>query len=877
MTLVGREEEAAALDALFRDCRLGKGAVAVICGPVGSGKTSLLGALTAQAAAAGAIVLSAVAARAERDLQLGVIQQLASSNALARCLAVLIEEGPAATLLRQPRPQTVSPVLARACDQVLKALAELSEGQPVVIAVDDLQFADIASIQCLSYLARRASAFRILIALTECSRLLPADRLLHAEILRQSNCTRIALAPFSATGLTVMLRQRFGSGSAQRLASACHTLTGGSPLLIKALAEDSSRPPGEPATLVPGNAFASAVVTCLHRYEPDTVEFAYALAVLGDDATCDLLGELLAISPESAAHRIKALTASGLLEAGQFRHPAVRQAVLDHMTAEERAALHGRAAQALYDGGAALAVLVSHLVDAQRIEARWVVPVLREAAEQALACGEVSRAISYLRRAEGDCADDQQRASIRLMLAAAEWRVNPEGAARRLAPLVTDAQHGRLDDDSLSELVYYLLWMGDTDNASQILASLGSEPGPPAGSPLGFLYPGLVRTSARPGGKEGGEAVVMAERVLQERTLNDPTLASTTTALMTLICDDMLDRAAFWCNLLLRECGGDQESPLWNAVLTGFLAMIETRRGNLAVAENQARTALALLSPKAWGVAIGGPLSSLLLTTTASRKHDDAAACLRVPFPEAMFGTPYGLLYLYGRGDYYLGTGRPHAALADFSECGCRMTAWGLDQPGLVPWRVKVAEAYLLMGETDKARMFAQEQLARVRDRSPRTRGMSLRVLALAGQPSKRTTLLRESAEILKESGARLELAYTFSELSNAHHELGEHSRAQWAARQARNLADRCGAQALRVRLSKSDMDLWEPGSAMDHGLLAHLSDAEQRVAELAAYGYTNTQIAGKLYVTVSTVEQHLTRVYRKLGVAGRAELPIGI
>lgn len=45
----------------------------------------------------------------------------------------------------------------------------------------------------------------------------------------------------------------------------------------------------------------------------------------------------------------------------------------------------------------------------------------------------------------------------------------------------------------------------------------------------------------------------------------------------------------------------------------------------------------------------------------------------------------------------------------------------------------------------------------------------------------------------------------------------------------------------------------------------------------LAAYGYTNGQIANKLYITISTVEQHLTRAYRKLGVTGRAELPIDI
>lgn len=57
----------------------------------------------------------------------------------------------------------------------------------------------------------------------------------------------------------------------------------------------------------------------------------------------------------------------------------------------------------------------------------------------------------------------------------------------------------------------------------------------------------------------------------------------------------------------------------------------------------------------------------------------------------------------------------------------------------------------------------------------------------------------------------------------------------------------------------------------------AKLSGAERRVARLAAYGHTNCQIADILNIKVSTVEQHLTRVYRKLGVAGRAELPIEI
>ena len=368
-----------------------------------------------------------------------------------------------------------------------------------------------------------------------------------------------------------------------------------------------------------------------------------------------------------------------------------------------------------------------------------------------------------------------------------------------------------------------------------------------------------------------------AERILAERAPNDPTIASIITALMTLIGEDMLDRAASWCGMLLQESEVSRGNPLWRAVLTAFSAMIETRWGNLPAAEDHARTALTELTQKAWGVAIGWPLSSLLLATTASRKHEDAAACLRTPVPEAMFGTLYGLLYLYARGEYYLATGRPQAALTDFTDCGNRMMNWGLDLPGLVPWRAKAAEAYLAMGDSGQARELSRAQLVQAGSRFPRTRGISLRALALTSHPTRRIALLRESAEILRDTGARLELACTFTELSNAHLALGEHGRAHWAARQARNLAERCGAQVPQSTLGKIDQDRPEPGGKVDSRLLAQLSDAEQRVAMLAACGYTNGQIANKLCITVSTVEQHLTRVYRKLGVAGRAELAIEV
>lgn len=950
MMLVGRDEEIAALHALFLESATGRAVVAVVRGPVGCGKTALLAALAGRAADSGAARLSAIASRAERGLPLGVLDQLCRGSQLpaeaGSQLAALLDRDAIAGLPPSPAPEVIGPELARVFEGLLAVLVRLAQDRPVLLTVDDAQHADVMSLQFLSYLARRAGTARILTVLAESPQRRRADALVRAELLGQGNCHVIPLVPLPEPDVARLLAGYVGDEASRRLAPACHRMTGGNPLLAKALGQDDLaadpvRPAGEaPAGPVPGPAFRSAVLTCLHRHEPELAELAQAVAVLGGDVTPGLLGDLLGIGPDSAARGLDALAASGLLEPGGFRHEEARQAVLGHMTIDERAALQGRAAAALYRAGAAPAAVAGHLVAAELGGDGWTVPVLQEAAEQVLADGDAARAVGYLRRAKSDCSDERQRAAIAFSLACAEWLVNPEHGARHLSGLVADARAGLLSGEHLGELAYYLIWAGDQENAEEVLATLDLGPADPPlaprmpvrqpalRSPMEFLYPDLARRAQRvkgatrtpapatrtsapaartpapaartpaPAAEAAGPrsalesklpavvaddtraAIRNAEIVLSERSINDPTLASVTTALMTLICEDRLDRAAFWCDVLLRESGASSASPSWRAVLTAILAMIEMRRGNLPVAERHARTALTLLTKRAWGVAIGVPLSSLLLTATASRKHDEAAACLRMPVPEAMFSTFYGLLYLYARGEYYLASERPQAALTDFTDCGKRMATWGLDLPGLLPWRTKAAEAHLVMGNSLQARELSKEQLAQAGARFPRTRGISLRALALTSHPAKRTALLRESAEALRDSGARLELAYTFNELSNAHLALGEHGRAQWAARQARNLAEQCGATAQKTAIGVAEAAgeaNRETNGDVDKNLISQLSDAEQRVGTLAAFGYTNGQIAHKLYITVSTVEQHLTRIYRKLGVTGRAELPIDV
>lgn len=914
MKLAERDIESDLLDGLLERSLLGSAALAVIIGPVASGKTSMMVALAEKCTVLGAIYIGAIASATERLVPLGVLNQLFCNSALDN--ETLVREARRLAdpeligSVQDPGPDGLSLVKAEAFAALSKVLIGLSEKTPLVIGIDDIQYTDVVSLQFLSYFSRRASSARVLMVLSESIYTCLTDRQLYAEVLRQANCRYITLAPLSVGGVATLLAERVGADTAGRLAPAYHATTGGNPLLINALADDCGAADGvELGEVIPGSAFRRAVSACLYRYESVAVDVAKAMAVVA--GTCDpgLVAELLEVSPELASRGLDALSAGGFVVADGFRHRAIRAAVLADMTACERDTIHRRAAEVLYHTGAPPSAVAEHLIAAVHFDPPWAVQVLREAGEQARMDGQPALELEYLRHAANLSSDRQQRAGVTFSVARAEWRMDPARAARHLPDLVTAMGDGLLDSADLCELACYLLWHGDVANATEAWSVAGRRAdGLAAGEAaaglrdrrtirnwLNLSYPGLIAgtaTADRPGSapgpaaalpfrktlapgfdQEGEASVIAAERSLQGSRLDDPVLASITVALMTLICANRLDRAAFWCRSLMGEAEA-RRSPLWQAILTAFVAMIETRRGNLVSADRHARTSLNLLTPKAWGVAIGGPIASAVQASIAARRQDEAAAFLRIPVPQAMFRTTYGLLYLQARGEYYLATGRPHAALEDFQSCGERMVDWSLDLSSLVPWRIKAAEVYAKLGDDHHARELTTKQLAELSAGSTRIRGSCLRVLAMASAPGKRLELLREAIEVLRKADARLELAQAFGELSKAYRARGEVVRARVAARQAQSLAEQCGAEQLKAALPQADARVGDSNKCVDPGLVARLSSAERHVAVLATHGYSNREISQKLYITISTVEQHLTRIYRKLGIRSRADLP---
>ncbi|WP_018504764.1 helix-turn-helix transcriptional regulator [Parafrankia discariae] len=664
-----------------------------------------------------------------------------------------------------------------------------------------------------------------------------------------------------------------------------------------------------------GDGYARAVLRCLERCTAELQRILRAAAVLDEELPAGLmpLGHLSSLDVATVERGARELAAAGLLRAGRLPHPRARQAILDSMPAAELARLHLQAARLLQDDGAPPVPVARHLLLAgHRLDPSWV-PVLHAAATQLLDEADTALAVRFLRLAHSVSADSTQRADVRAALLRAEWRTDPTRARHQLPHLVAMAGHGTLSVPHLLLVARCLLWFGQAEEATAVLDRLVDMPADATAQGeirftrawAGFAYPELVglpesepaagtaiprhRTSTSTGEAlaqvlttvvnkgPNSQAVTAAEQALQRCVLDDDVLAPISASLAILMQADQLETAALWSDRLLAQAV-DRKAPSWQAVFHAIRGDVSLRQGRLLDAYRHADTALSLMSRESWATALGAPLATLLHVLTARGRLDEAARQLEQPMPDETFRTIWGLGYLQARGRFYLAAGRPDAALDDFLTCGDLMDRWNVDQPAIVPWRLDAAQAYQDLGDPRQARTMVEIQFTKLDETPTRARGLATRLLAATSTVARRITLLRESAEIMRRIGDQLELARTLADLSHAYQAAGDSLRARTTVRRAWHLATECDADALRqVLLPDFDEAVADTAAeargGTDAASLSMLSEAERRVAALAAQGHTNRQIANKLFVTVSTVEQHLTRVYRKLKVNRRNDL----
>lgn len=702
-------------------------------------------------------------------------------------------------------------------------LRELTEHTPMVIAVDDAHLADQPSLNGLLSLVRRMRSTRLMFVFTESTGGVRCA--FRRELLRLPHCTPIDLEPLTLQGVTAL--------AGDREATRIHALSRGNPLLVRALLDDD---------------LPSAVTRCLHHGGPAVRQTAQAVAVLGEFATPAAVSRLTRLGTGAITHALKVLAAAGLLDECRFRHPGTRDAVLSGTPS----ILHSRAARMLHEQGEAAEIVACHLLEGPPRAHDWMIPVLRTAAGRA--DHRTTFAVRCLELARNSSVHSAERAAITAELAQLEFRHDPLAARRHLMSL---------DPAAVPLVISQLLWHGRVDKSLELVRH-----NPEVELWLASAYPSLARWRRQAGSpltdlliRGDDSAPIRAEGVLRDLPLTGDLPWAAVFALLTLIYADRLETAALWCDRLLEQAA---EHVTWQAMFASLRAEVSLRQGDLRTARRLAVSAYRLLSPPAWGTAVAAPLSCLILACTRTGRYAEADGYVRQPVPELALRSRSGPHYLRARGEYHLATGQHDAAVADFVSCGELLRSWGQDHPGVVPWRVCAAEALLKQGSPDRARRLLVEQLTLTSGRS-RTRGSALRLLACVSKPGTRARLLTESAEILEERGDRFELAQALADLSGS---VRHPTRARMTARRAWHLARECGAEPLSEQLLPDDA----PASAP----VAALTGAERRVAALAADGHTNREIARKLFVTTSTVEQHLTRVYRKLDIRYRAEIPAG-
>ncbi|RKN07442.1 LuxR family transcriptional regulator [Streptomyces radicis] len=904
-------------DLLIRSAR-GSGAIAAVSGSTAMGKTTVLNALAERAVSAGSTVLSVVSSPHERDVPYGALAQLFHS---------IDARFPGAAV---PGAQDDPLAVARGTHRVI---AELAAKRHMLITVDDIQHTDAATLTCLSYLAQHLTQLPLALVFTHgVSVDEQPPRILH-DLLYRASVRRSYLGPLTRDGIRELAEGCTATPATDRFVAEAHALSGGNPLLVQALIEEhrlrAAPEPGagavpresegqaaQPVTdglLSTGHVFHQAVLACLHRLGPRAVRLARCVALLEGAATPLLMSRLSGIDTGLVERYLRLLTGIGVLDGVKFRRAGVQQAVLGEMPHDEATDLRHRAARLLYDSGASPRAVAGHLLDVGPLREDWVLPVLREAARHALADGDVQLGIRCLELARECCTEEAQRVSVKAQYASAQWQLRPAASAQHFLALKGPILAGTLKGGEALRVADGMLFHLDFDEALEAVNHLndGNEDAATALHSTRLLmaseFPGVLDRLSRPlpptaasatstselrarhalalvlerGADE--YAIALAEQVLQGSQSRSPwNLKGLPAALLALCYADRLDAAAEWYERLVT----DQErhyAPIWRAMLDTVGALISLRRGRLGDAVRQAEAAHERLSGPRWNVSGAMALAILVEAHTAMGNHRVAARYLAPEPPPELFLTRAGLHYLYARGRHHLATGNTYMALYDFMGCGALMRRWNIDTPSLAAWRLGEAETWLRLGDRERAVRLVEKQLSTPDTGLTRSRGMALHGFALVQATTKQPPILQDAFRLLESSGARYEAAAVLADLSRAYQRLGEKAKARPTAQRAWRLAKSCQAESMCQALLPSPLprsvgtrESTSSSRGDDRearGGFGGLSKSERRVAMLASQGYANREIADRLFITVSTVEQHLTRVYRKMGIRNREQL----
>jgi DNA-binding CsgD family transcriptional regulator len=649
---------------------------------------------------------------------------------------------------------------------------------------------------------------------------------------------------------------------------------------------------------------------------------ARALAVL---ERSDLLqaARLAGLDEAEAAEAAEVLVNAGILESGRpltFIHPIVRSGIYSELSGAERAQEHRRAAQLLSEQPGAYDRVAQHLLVSEPAGDGWVVERLVEAACKAGKEGAPESEAVFLRRVLAEPPPPSERSALLLDLGMAEASAGLSGWPEHLQEALNAAPDATAAADAAMVLGLALSRAQRSAEAVEVLdraaSSLDSHHSefalllkaaavfpamndPATASSLAFRRETLL-------GRAVGDAAAPRELVAAAAFVsvlaNDPAEVGADLATRALLAADGAPsgsdgRPWFWFaawfsqmtfSLLWAERYA-QVRPVLDASITqawvtgdssrlsmglANRAWLALRRGDLAAAEGDARTALAatkLPAPPMYRVLNG----ALLLKALVDQGELEAAEQLLAPLdPETKSGSIIAAVLRFGRGRLRVAQGRVEEGLEDFLAVGAVLTRALVTCPSYLPWRSEAALAHLALGDREAATRLAAEELELAQAfGAPRALGVAKRAAGVVAGGKRGELLLREAVDAFDHGDARLERARALADLGAMLRRRNRRTEARHLLREALDVSHRSGAKRLA---EQAEIELRATGARPRRVVLTgidSLTASEHRIAELASQGLTNREIAQTLFVTARTVEGHLTSIFRKLQLDSRNEL----
>lgn len=791
--------------------------------------------------------------------------------------------------------------------QLVRIAIERGAERPLVLVLDDAHLCDAETARCLGLLARRASRGRLFVMLAvSCIERVAAEQMF-AELTGALDTTVIDLGPLPEPEVRELLRDAFGVEPHDEYVRVCMEVCNGIPYAVASSAaniiEQAGQPDQEWADRLRVAATAESVL-CLRWWLSQQAEpiqlYAMSLAILGGGHV-GATAALFELSPAAAEAARTTLRLVGLLTArGTFHSEQLRADLVASLDPRELATLRVKAARLLSDEGRPCEEIAEQIVALPVIAEPWMMATLREAARDcadrpALAAGYLRRALEVepehvetrLELAKllvdadpdaasavyaevlGDITDVETRASTAAKYGIAALRA---GRGRETFDVLVDtwrALPADVDQGLRATLEVTMLLVGHDDLATVGAALAHAREISLPAELRTRLARRLVQQLARAElltGESPGRTLALARSALTppaDRHDRWDLVAATSLH----YCGDSVEALAVIDRVLRSaEAFGDEPSRVLAIAGRAWLSL---DRGELLDAASDAEQALSRSSADDGSDGLRWS-RTVLASVCASTGEDERAAQLLAELYEPREPLELGLATA-ARARLLRNSGQLAASLDLLLGYGEQLEAMGVRNPAPIPWWVDAVALLVELGRQEEAGELAARGAEAV-SRWDTQAGRGYASLA-GGLVTGDIDTLEDAALRFAAAGFGLREAQARTALGAALLRRGDDKAARRQLRAAVDLAVRCGdvdaAGRARNALMGAGGRMGEvPGRARDV-----LTDGERRVAELAAAGLTNRQIADALFVTVRTVESHLSNTYRKFGVQTRADL----